>query len=319
MDQLTLGIDIGGTNTALGLVSPDGNIVARGKVPTAISDDVNVYVEHLYLEAKRLCESTGTSFSAVGVGAPCINQSTGNIEGATNLPWGSHVAIKSLLESQFNMDVYAANDANAAAAGEMVYGSMRGISNFIMLTLGTGVGAGVVCDGHLLGGKNGFAGELGHYTVAGGEGRKCGCGRYDCLQTYASASGVVDTLKRLIRQNNDTESPLVDKLATVTPHDIYLQAVEGDPIALKTFEFTGEILGKAAANFATFSSPEAFVLFGGVAGASEFIFPAMRRALDDNLLHIYNNQIKLFKSSLSGADAALLGAAALGHAMNPNR
>lgn len=311
MKSLTLGIDIGGTNTALGLVSSDGKIMAKGSISTRRYSDINSYIDSIFTEASRLCEEAQAEISAIGIGAPCVNQSTGCIDGATDLPWGSHVPIRQLMEDRFGTSARATNDANAAAAGEMVFGAARGLKNFIMLTLGTGVGAGVVCDGHLLGGNCGFAGELGHYTIADGEHRECGCGRYDCLQTYASASGVVVTARKLLSEESYSQSPLAVSPTALTPQAIYHHALEGDPLALKIFAFTGEMLGKAAANFATFSSPEAIILFGGVSGAAEFIFPAMQKAMDENLLHIYKNKIRLLKSELQGADAAILGAAAL--------
>lgn len=314
MQNLYLGIDIGGTNTAFGLVTADGEIVARGSIATRGHGAVENYVESLFRAVDRLRyeEARDSHISAIGIGAPAVNQNSGCIEGATELEWGPVVPIAQLVRERFGVPTRAANDANAAAAGERAFGAMRGVDNFIMLTLGTGVGSGIVCDGHLLAGTHGFAGELGHYLCGPGHDRMCGCGRRGCVQTYASASGVVATLREVLNETPDRPSTLrgVDP-GLITPRLIFEHAEQGDETARRVFAITGRVLGEVSANFATFTSPEAIVLFGGVANAFKYMEPAMRKALDRDLLHIYRGQIRIVRSQLPGSDAAILGAAAL--------
>lgn len=311
--RYTVGVDMGGTGTAFAIVDSDGRIAGRGKVPTLGFDTPADFVTKLCEEIDRLMVETHLKDKvfAIGIGAPCANAVTGVIEAATDLPWPSPIPLARLVEEKSGLPVFISNDANAAAAGEMAYGAARGCNNFIMITLGTGVGAGVVCDGHLLSGSRGFAAELGHVTVSNDPTRPCGCGRNGCLQTYCSASGVVNTARRLLADPHEPSLLREIPEKDMTTLDIFNAAVKGDKIALRTFSETGRALGEAAANFAAFTDPDLIILFGGVANAGEFIIPAMREALNKKALHLYRDRIEILRSALPDADAALLGAASL--------
>lgn len=305
--KYAIGIDIGGTNTALALVYGDGVVAARSSVPTAGSSP-REYMNSVAAEVGRMLAAAGVrreEVAGAGIGAPCANFRTGVIEAATNMPWPSPIPLRALAEKALGMPVAVSNDANAAAVGEMRYGAARGMTDFIMLTLGTGVGSGVVVDGHLLTGFRGFAGELGHCSIRmHGPGRMCACGRPDCLQAYCSAQGVADTGREELRRHGLSAS------GTLTARDVGEAADRGEPWALEAMRRTGEALGRAAADFVTFSDPEAIVLFGGVAHAFPHFAPAMRRAFAENALGLYAD-VKFLASTLPAADAALLGAASL--------
>lgn len=311
--DFVLGIDMGGTNTEFAVVNARGEIIGRDSIPTVGHKDIYDYVSCLKGGVDALLERTGTygCIRAIGVGAPCANQYTGCIEAATDLPWDSPIPLASLLEQAFSLPTSITNDANAAAAGEMAYGRARGMKNFIMITLGTGVGSGIVCDGHLLSGSRGFAGELGHVLVKGNGDRLCGCGRYDCLETYCSAKGIVRTAKEMLR-NSDMDSELRSvPEESLSAKTICEAAQRGDVIAKDVYEFTGKILGEACANFAAFTDPEAYIIFGGVAKAGDLIVEPMRQAMERNMLHLYKDRVEILFSSLKDAEAALLGASAL--------
>lgn len=309
--KFRVGIDLGGTNTHIGLVDADGRIADRCHVPTAQPLDrfTAGVVEGIRSLLKTAADQEG-EITGIGVGAPCANANTGCIEGATNLHWGDRVPLARLISDPLGIPVSINNDANAAAAGEHSYGVARGIDNFIYITLGTGVGSGVFCDGHLLSGSRGFAGELGH-VVIDPEGPMCGCGRRGCLETRASARGVGFTAQRLML---DTGMP--SELRKVTPADLDAKRVSeaaerGDELALEAYREVGRALGRACANFAAFSDPDAIVLFGGVAKAAPLFIPAMREALEEHVLHLYRGRIRILTSSLPDSDAAILGAAAI--------
>lgn len=313
-EQYVLAIDLGGTNTEVALVSRKGEIIKRGRVLTRGYADVQSFVEAVASTARELIEATDTAenIEGAGVGAPCLNAATGCIEAATDLPWPSPVPLRELLAEALGMRVEAVNDANAAAAGEARYGAVKGMKNFVMLTLGTGVGGGVMCDGHLLSGRSGFAAELGHVVVNNGEGRPCGCGRRDCLQTYCSASGVVTTAKKLLEEFPGRPSILRDMdIEALTAADVSEAADCGDGLALEVWRRTGERLGEACASFAAFADPEAFVFFGGVARAFPYFAQTLRESFDRTALHLYSGKVAMLPSALDSADAALLGAAAL--------
>lgn len=313
---LVLGIDMGGTHTAYAVVGDKGDIIARGSLDTTASPTFDRFIDDLYdsvVETLKTVNLDIKDLRAIGVGAPCVNHSSGVIEGAVDLPWPSPLPLTYKLSNRFNIPAAADNDANAAALGEMYYGVCRNVENFIMITLGTGVGSAIVCDGRLLHGKRGLAGELGHTLIRRDSGRPCSCGRYGCLETYASARGVARTAREYLETLN-APSPLRD-LKEITAKDVGEAADKGDLIASETFRYTGKILGDACADFAAFSSPEAIVFFGGVAHSFRHFEPAMREAFQRNLLWIYNNQIRFFQSGLPEADAALLGAAAVGRAL----
>nr|MBD5378099.1 ROK family protein [Bacteroides sp.] len=313
MSRTVLGIDLGGTNTVLALVNPRGEILAGGQVKTCGHHDFAAFVNELLRETRRMVADSGAPYpAAVGVGAPAANIMTGTIERTANLPWEPPILLAAQIGEVFGVPVAVGNDANAAALGEMTYGAARGMRDFIMITLGTGVGSGVVCDGNLLSGREGMAGELGHIIIRRG-GRSCGCGRNGCLETYTSARGVARTAVEML--NKDPERPSI--LRQVAPEDmtslhVYQAAMASDSLALEVFEFTGKVLGEALADFAAFTSPKAFVLFGGLAQSGEMLLKPLKKAFEENLLFLHaDGRIKILLSQLPQAQAAVLGASAL--------
>lgn len=316
--SLTLGIDIGGTNTAFGVVDHKGNILCRSSIPTTGHNSFSDFIDALHraVELTMMAENLDPeSLDVIGTGAPCLNCETGVIEGAVNLPWPSPLPLTQELSDAFGIPAYGENDANAAAIGEMCFGAGQGIDNFIMLTLGTGVGSAIICDGRLLRGKRGLAGELGHTLIRRGtEGRKCNCGRNGCLDAYVTARGLVATARQLI-ETTDTPSALRLK-DDFDAKAIGEAAVAGDPLALEVLRFTGELLGEACADFTAFSSPEAFIFFGGVANSFPLFEEAMRESFKKNLLWVYEGQVDFLRSALPETDAALLGVAAAANMKN---
>lgn len=308
----TVGIDIGGTNTVFGIVDEQGHILSHDGIKTKDYPDINVYADTVAGHLRSLIEAAGgiELINGIGVGAPNANYYTGQIEQAPNLPWKGTVPLARMLRERLTLPVTLTNDANAAALGEMTYGVARGMKDFIMITLGTGVGSGIVINGRLVYGHDGFAGELGHVIVRRG-GRLCGCGRRGCLETYCSATGIVRTVHEML-SSTDTPSLLRDiPLDKVTSKDIYDAAEQGDKLALEIFRFTGTVLGEAFADFIAFSSPEAIVLFSGLAKAGEYIMAPIREAMDANVMSIYKGKTRLLTSALKDSDAAVLGASAL--------
>lgn len=308
----TVGIDIGGTNTVFGIVDEQGHILSHDGIKTKDYPDINVYADTVAGHLRSLIEAAGgiELINGIGVGAPNANYYTGQIEQAPNLPWKGTVPLARMLRERLPLPVTLTNDANAAALGEMTYGVAHGMKDFIMITLGTGVGSGIVINGRLVYGHDGFAGELGHVIVRRG-GRLCGCGRRGCLETYCSATGIVRTVHEML-SSTDTPSLLRDiPLDKVTSKDIYDAAEQGDKLALEIFRFTGTVLGEAFADFIAFSSPEAIVLFGGLAKAGEYIMAPIREAMDANVMSIYKGKTRLLTSALKDSDAAVLGASAL--------
>ena len=248
----------------------------------------------------------------VGIGAPMANYYTGEIVNAANLPWKGIVPLGKLIEKKTGVPTKVTNDANAAAIGEMKYGVAQGMKDFVYITLGTGVGSGIVANGQLIYGHDGFAGELGHVTAPVLEGRSCGCGRTDCLETYASATGIVRTAKKWLAER-DEPSILRDVcINELTSKMLYDAAVQGDKLANEIFDFTGKVLGDAFCNFIAFSAPEAIILFGGLANAGELLLEPIRKQMNENVVFLWRDKVKVLKSSLPGADAAVLGASALG-------
>lgn len=310
--DLTLSIDIGGTNTAFGIIDADGNILCRGTHPTTGHASFKDYIKTMRQSVEVVLNEAGIDYNrlaAIGVGAPCLNCETGVIEGAVNLPWPSPLPLTQELTETFALPAVGDNDANAAALGEMCFGAVKGLDNFIMITLGTGVGSAIICDGHLLRGHRGLAGELGHTIIRrGSEGRKCNCGRSGCLDTYVSAGGVVRTARELLDDNSRHSS--LRSVETLDAKSVGEAAAAGDELAQDVFRFTGEILGEACADFAAISSPKAFVFFGGVANAFPLFEQSLRESYRKNLLWVYDSQVEFVKSTLPLADAALLGAAA---------
>ncbi|MCU4165450.1 ROK family protein [Carboxylicivirga caseinilyticus] len=311
--EVAIGIDIGGTNTVIGVVDREGNILAETSTPTLTNTDINNYLNTLTSKINEtVFHLNGTiEVKGIGIGAPSSNYYTGEIVGASNLGWGDRVPFVKLMKEFYDYPVIVlTNDANSAAVGEMMYGAAKGMNDFIMLTLGTGVGSGIVANGKLILGHDGFAGELGH-VIIDPNGRECGCGRKGCLETYASATGICRTASELIATTK-TESKLRNVPAlNFTSKMIYDAAVKGDELALKAFEITGKMLGKAIADFVTFSSPEAVFLFGGLAMAGDYIFTPTREAMEENMCFLYSNKVKLLPSKLDGAKIAILGASAV--------
>ncbi len=312
--EYVLGIDIGGTNTACAIVDHDGKIIASGKFSSRGYKDGKQYVTALCDKLRELIASAGMEgrIVGIGVGAPCANYSTGEIESAADLPWARNTPLGRLIEEGMQLPTLVTNDANAAAVGEMTYGVARDMKNFIILTLGTGVGSGIVADGKVITGHRGFAGELGHIIVNEPEMRPCGCGRNGCLETYCSASGVARTAKQMLA-TEDTPSLLRDIDAEkLTSKDVYEAACKGDELARHVFEFTGRVLGAACANFACFSEPEAIVLFGGLAQAGDMLIKPLEKEMDSLMLSLYKGHVKILVSTLNEDGAAMLGASALG-------
>ncbi len=307
-----IGIDMGGTNTVFGIVDARGNVIAKGAIKTD-NPDINSYISDLKTELDKQIEAVGGIEKIKGIGAGCPNGNyyTGNIEFAPNLPWKGVVPFAKLLQETFGVPAAITNDANAAAVGEMTYGVARGMKNFIMITLGTGVGSGIVIDGKIVYGHDGFAGELGHVRVVRNNGRVCGCGREGCLETYTSATGVARTAREILEMC-DTPSALRSiELKSITSKDVYDAAMEGDQLAKEIFEYTGKILGEALADFIAFSAPEAIVLFGGLAKSGDLILKPVVENMEKNLLTIWKGKVKVLFSALKEADAAVLGASAL--------
>ena len=313
-NELAIGIDIGGTNTKYGLVNHRGEILQQGELLTDDYPEIEGYVDALHKILTPIIQKNtddGT-VKGIGIGAPNGNYYTGTIEYAPNLQWKGIIPVTKLVTEKFDLPCSLTNDANAAAVGEMMYGAARGMKDFIMITLGTGVGSGIVANGQLIYGHDGFAGELGHTTIRPGGRKHWGTGLYGSLESYASATGIVITAKELLEQNEGEES-LLNKYK---PEDINAKiisdcAMKGDRIAKEVYRFTGQILGESLANFVMFSSPEAIVLFGGVIKAGDLILKPTREHMEKNLLPIYRDKVKLVFSELKEADAAILGASAL--------
>ena len=309
------GIDIGGQSSKLGIVDARGTVLAQTSIRTDTHKDVNLFIEDLCHALEKLAEKTGglSKVRGIGIGAPNGNYYTGTIENAVNLVWGGGVAIPfaKLMRDKLEIPVALTNDANAAAVGEMTYGAARGMKNFIMITLGTGVGSGIVINGDVVYGHDGFAGELGHTTAVRYNGRLCNCGRTGCLETYASAIGVARTAKEWL-ESSDEPSILRGISDNITSKDVYEAASQGDKMAIRIFEFTGKKLGESFAEFVAFSAPQAIILFGGLSRAGDMILKPIVEHMNANLLHLWKNKIDVFFSQLKESDAAILGASALG-------
>ena len=308
-----IGMDMGGTNTVFGVVDARGNVISKSAIKTGTHTDVNLYIQDLYDEMIKLIDAAGgvDKFKGIGVGATNGNYYTGNIEFAPNLPWKGVIPFAKLMADKFGIPAALTNDANAAAIGEMTYGVARGMKNFIMITLGTGVGSGIVIDGKLVYGHDGFAGELGHTTAIRENGRVCGCGKKGCLETYCSATGVARSAREILASSTQESLLRNIPIESITSKDVFEAAMEGDEIAKDIFAFTGKILGQSLADFVAFSAPEAIVLFGGLSKAGDLIMNPIRENMEDNLLPLWKGKIKLFFSELKEADAAVLGASAL--------
>ena len=311
-----IGLDLGGTNSVFGIVDSRGNIKATTAIKTQGYDTVEDYVDAAVNALQPIIDQVGglSQIKAMGIGAPNGNFYNGTIEYAPNLSWGHDGVVplaKMFSERLNNLPVAPTNDANAAAIGEMTYGVARGMTNFIDITLGTGVGSGIVINGQMVYGSDGFAGELGHMVVRP-DGRSCGCGRKGCLEAYCSATGVARTAREFL-ETSDEPSLLRDmKPEDITSYDVSVAASKGDALANRVYTFTGELLGEACANFATFCSPEAFIFFGGLTKAGDLLMEPLKKSYDAHVLKIYKNKAKFLISSLEGSSAAVLGASAVG-------
>lgn len=310
-----IGIDIGGTNTVFGVVDARGTILYSGSIKTGKHLDVNDYITELAQGLNIVIDQVGgkDKIKGIGVGAPNGNYFSGCIEFAPNLPWKGTIPLAQLISDALGgIPVTLTNDANAAAIGEMTYGAARGMKDFIVITLGTGVGSGIVIGGNLVYGHDGFAGELGHMIVRRHNGRLCGCGRQGCLETYTSATGVARTAREYLEIRNDESILRELDPDEITSKDVFDAAMKGDTIALDIFKSTGQMLGEAFADFIAFSSPEAIILFGGLTKAGDLIMNPIREAMEKNVLKVFSGKTKLLFSQLKESDAAVLGASALG-------
>ncbi|MDE6177647.1 MAG: ROK family protein, partial [Duncaniella sp.] len=273
MKPYVVGIDIGGTNTVFGIVDARGQVIASSSIKTLKHSDVNDYIEELYQGVMQLMQGHDAvdKVNGIGIGAPNANYYTGVIEKLVNIPWPTPLPLARMLSDKFGLPVSITNDANAAAIGEMTYGAARGMKNFIMITLGTGVGSGIVINGQLVYGSDGFAGELGHVIMKRHNGRLCGCGRTGCLEAYCSATGVARTAREFLEIRKDDSLLRNIPVDLITSKDVYDAAMSGDSLAREIYEYTGTILGEAFADFTTFSSPEAIILFGCLAKSGDLL------------------------------------------------
>ena len=310
-----IGIDVGGTNTVVGIVDKRGQILRSGSLKTGKYAEVEDYLNELSQVIEDVIKDIATKdqIKGIGAGTPNGNYFTGSIEFAPNLRWKGVIPFAQMLEDRVGIPVALTNDANAAAIGEMTYGAARGMKDFIVITLGTGVGSGIVVNGQMVYGHDGFAGELGHVIMRRTNGRICGCGRAGCLEAYTSATGVARTAREYLEMQHESQTQLRNiPIDDITSKDVFDAAMAGDEMAKEIFRFTGEMLGEAFADFVAFSSPEAIILFGGLAKAGDLIMNPIRESMERNLLPIFKNKVKLIFSELKESDAAVLGASALG-------
>lgn len=314
MKPYVIGIDMGGTNTAFGIVDARGTVIASSSIKTGKHSKIEDYIDELYTEINRIIVANDAEgkINGIGIGAPNANYFTGVIEDGVNLPWPTPIPLADLISKKFGIPCVITNDANAAAIGEMTYGAARGLKDFIMITLGTGVGSGIVVNGQMVYGHDGFAGELGHVIMKRNNGRVCGCGRTGCLEAYCSATGVARTAREFLEIRNDKSLLREYDIENITSKDVYDCAVKGDKLAIDIFNYTGTILGEALADFVTFSSPEAFVIFGGLTKSGDYIMNPIREAFDKNIMKVFKGKVKILISELKESDAAVLGASALG-------
>lgn len=311
MKKIAIGIDIGGTNTVFGFVDQKGNCLAEGKLSTAAYMDINRYLDDLHKEIKEVEKTISEKINIVGIGigAPNGNSRTGTIEHAANLNWKGVFPIRDMLRKYFEVPIVIANDANSAAIGEMIYGGAKGMKDFVVITLGTGLGSGIVVNGKLVLGHTGFAGEVGHMIIATG-GRQCGCGRKGCLETYVSATGVKRTVYKYLAEHIGES-----ELRGIPFHELNAKmvceaALRGDKVAQKTFRYTGKMLGEVLANVVVVTNPEAIFLFGGLTKAEDLLFKPTAKHMERNMLEVFKGKVKLLPSEIQG-NAAILGSSAL--------
>lgn len=311
--SLVIGLDLGGTNSVFGVVDSKGEIIATTSIKTQAYPSVDQYIMESVKAIKQIAEQVGgmEKIRAMGIGAPCGNYYKGTIEHAANLVWAKGIVpLANMFVDELGIPVVVTNDAKAAAMGEMKYGVAVGMNNFVELTLGTGVGSGIVANGQLIYGFDGFAGELGHMIVEP-DGRPCGCGRKGCLETYCSATGVVRTAIAMLEESSEATSLRDIATDKLTSYEVYKAAMAGDAMAQEVFKQTGRRIGIACANIATFLSPEAFIFFGGLAQAGELLLRPIEEAYNENVLSLYKGKARFLMSGLDGAKAAILGASAI--------
>lgn len=311
--SLVIGLDLGGTNSVFGVVDSKGEIITTTSIKTQAYPSVDQYVMESVKAVKQIAEQVGgmEKIRAMGIGAPCGNYYKGTIEHAANLVWAKGIVpLANMFVNELGIPVVVTNDAKAAAMGEMKYGVAVGMNNFVELTLGTGVGSGIVANGQLIYGFDGFAGELGHMIVEP-DGRPCGCGRKGCLETYCSATGVVRTAIAMLEESSEATSLRDIATDKLTSYEVYKAAMAGDAMAQEVFKQTGRRIGIACANIATFLSPEAFIFFGGLAQAGELLLRPIEEAYNENVLSLYKGKARFLMSGLDGAKAAILGASAI--------
>ncbi len=312
MDNIIVGIDIGGTNTKFGLVDDHGEVLYQSKLPTQTHEDFKDYIAELCGAINEGIEKIGghRNILGIGIGAPNANYYRGTIEKAPNLRWKGTVPIVEVIKENFDVPVLITNDANAAAMGEMIYGKAKGMKDFIVITLGTGLGAGIVCNGKLVHGHDGFAAELGH-VIINPNGRQCGCGRKGCLETYVSATGIKRTVYKMLADHLEES-----ELRGISFHDLSTKmiaesALRGDLVAKDAFEYTGEVLGSKLADTVAHTDPEAIFLFGGLSLAGDLIFKPTRKHLENTLMPIYKGKVQVLPSGLQNQSAPILGASSL--------
>jgi glucokinase len=309
--EVTLGVDIGGTNTVFGYVDRKGRCLASATIPTNAHQSAELFFERLHESAEELLETIyeKCKLVGIGIGAPNANYYTGTIEHPPNLSW-EYVNVLAEMDKYYNVPVATTNDANAVALGEMLFGIAQGMKDFIVITLGTGLGSGIVANGELIYGADGNAGEIGH-TVVDPNGRECGCGRRGCLETYASATGICRTVQELICNTKEPSDLRCISPEHLTSKMIYDAAQRGDRLALEAFDYTGKILGMKLAESVAHLSPEAIIFFGGLAAAGELIFKSAKQSMEEHLLGIFKNKVRLLPSGLAEGNTAVLGASAL--------
>ncbi|MEE4117347.1 MAG: ROK family protein [Marinilabiliaceae bacterium] len=312
--KVAIGIDIGGTNTVFGIVTRNGSILAEGAIKTKEFDEAEVFVAALFEKIQVTNKKLGNGHEVIGygIGAPMGNINKGTIEHAADLPWKGIIPLAEYFNRHTELPIIVTNDANAAAVGEMVFGGAKEMKNFVVITLGTGLGSGFVIDGKLVYGEDGFAGEIGHTAIRPGQSnRVCGCGRKGCLETYVSASGIKRTVLKIMAdsiEDSELRKLSFDELDSKLIHDA---ALKGDAIALRAFNHTGQMLGFKLADVVAHTNPEAIFLFGGLALAKDLIFEPAQKYMEEHLLSIYKDRVKLLPSELSTQNAAVLGASSL--------
>ncbi|MFA6200677.1 MAG: ROK family protein [Bacteroidales bacterium] len=317
MKKYSIGIDIGGTNTVLGLVDEDGNVLETLSINTKDFDVTEIYLDEITRNIILLIDNCDNkeAIKGIGIGAPNGNYYNGTIEYAPNLNFKGIIPVKKYIESKlkekgYELTVIITNDANAAAIGEMIYGGAKGLKNFFMITLGTGVGSGIVVDGKLVYGFDGFAGEIGH-TIVQPEGRLCGCGRRGCVETYSSVTGIRKTAIELMENTNTPSLLRMLPEEEIGGKTIYDAAIKGDELALKCFDITAKMLAIGMANAVAITSPEKIFLFGGLTKSGDLLMTPLKKYFEESLFVVFQNKIELKLSQLNENNVAILGAAAL--------